>query len=84
VSVEHRDWVGALTRREVGILSLLRTHQTYAQIAETLFVSENTVKSHVAHIYTKLGAHNRDHAIARARGMGFFASHPKEDRAGPD
>lgn len=49
-----------LTLREEEILVLLLERNTIDQIAHCLFVSGNTVKTHVKHIYGKMGVHNRD------------------------
>jgi len=57
----------ALTEREVSILNWLTTTMTMAEIATELYVSTNTVKTHVAAIYRKLEATNRREAIARGR-----------------
>lgn len=55
-----------LTRREVEVLALLATHLSQPQIARRIFVSDNTVKSHVKAIYRKLGVASRTDAVARA------------------
>ena len=57
----------ALTEREVSILNWLTTTLSMAEIAAELYLSTNTVKTHVAAIYRKLKATNRREAIARGR-----------------
>jgi LuxR family maltose regulon positive regulatory protein len=62
-----KELAEALTEREVSILNWLTTTMTMAEIATELYVSTNTVKTHVAAIYRKLEATNRREAIARGR-----------------
>lgn len=57
----------ALSARELELLQLLATGASNRQLAETLFISQSTVKTHLAHIYGKLGVDNRTAAIAVAR-----------------
>lgn len=52
-----------LTSREMDVLSLLIAGRNGPYISEHLFVSENTVKSHIRHIYTKLNVHNRQELL---------------------
>ena len=54
-----------LTAAELRILKLLPT-STYPQIAEILFISRNTVKTHLRSVYQKLGVESRSQAIERA------------------
>ena len=54
-----------LTAAELRVLKLLPT-TTYLQIAATLYISHNTVKTHLRSIYQKLGASSRAQAIERA------------------
>jgi DNA-binding CsgD family transcriptional regulator len=55
-----------LSPRELQVLDLLSNGLTNAQIANQLFVSANTVKTHVANIYSKLGLSNRAQAVRYA------------------
>jgi len=65
--------VEPLTARELVVLEWLATPLTQTRIAQELFVSVNTVKSHVGHIYRKLGVSNRQDAIEYARSFGLIA-----------
>lgn len=58
--------VEGLSPREVEVLRLMASSATNAEIADVLFVSEATVKSHVGHIFTKLGLRDRAAAIVFA------------------
>ena len=55
-----------LTLREVEVLSLIAAGLSNGQIARRLYVSEATVKTHVNHIFTKAGLHDRAQAVAYA------------------
>src|SRR5699024_1261115 len=57
----------SLSSREVELLALLATGATNKQLAQSLFISEATVKTHLVHIYQKLGVTNRTAAINTAR-----------------
>jgi LuxR family transcriptional regulator, maltose regulon positive regulatory protein len=59
--------VGRLTERELEILALLPGELSRREIAGALFVSFNTVQTHLRSIYRKLGVTSRAQAIARAR-----------------
>lgn len=56
----------SLTPREVQLLELLATGLSNRAIAKEVFISEATVKTHLVHIYGKLGVDNRTAAIAAA------------------
>lgn len=56
-----------LSSREVELLAQLATGATNKQLAQSLFISEATVKTHLVHIYQKLGVTNRTSAINTAR-----------------
>ncbi len=60
-----------LTPREVEVLGLLAAGQANKEIARALGVSPNTVKTHLARLYEKLGATSRTAAIAQARALGI-------------
>jgi len=60
-----------LTAREVEILDLIAHGHSNAKIAARLFVSPNTVRNHISHIFAKLQVADRAHAIVRAREAGL-------------
>ena len=64
--LEGRDREGLLTAREREILVLLANGLSNSDAAEKLVISQETVKSHVRHILTKLEADTRTHAVAIA------------------
>jgi LuxR family maltose regulon positive regulatory protein len=72
-----------LTHSESRVLRYLPTHLTASQIAGELYVSVSTVKTHMSHLYAKLGSHRRTEAVDRARALGLLAasSHPAEGYA---
>ena len=61
-----------LTPTETAVLTLLATHRTLAAIGDRLGVSRPTVKTHVQHIYEKLGATNRAEAVDLAESAGLL------------
>jgi DNA-binding NarL/FixJ family response regulator len=63
---------GGLSKRELEVLELLAQGRTTTQIATDLFVSENTVKTHVRHILGKMEASNRAEAVSKATQMGLI------------
>ena len=62
----------ALSVREIEVLQLVADGSTNHEIATRLHISEATVKSHLVHIYTKLGVSSRTAAVASARGLGVL------------
>ena len=64
--------VDDLSEREMSVLRLLGSELSVAQIGEQLYVSRNTVKTHVRGIYRKLGADTRAGAVARAKELGLL------------
>ena len=69
-----------LTEREQRILRYLPTMLTNAEIGAEVFVSLNTVKTHLRSIYRKLGASGRADAVERARRRGLLPSGIKRPR----
>ena len=61
-----------LSDRELEVLECLAQGRTTVQIASELFISENTVKTHVRHILEKLTASNRAEAVSKAMQLGIF------------
>lgn len=59
----------ALSNRERDVLTLLARGATYEDISTELFLSRNTVKTHVSNLYSKLGASRRSDALAAARSL---------------
>ncbi len=66
-----------LSKREVEVLELLAQGFSNQEIADKLFVSLNTAKTHISNIYTKLNVKRRTQAIQKAREIALIL-HPKE------
>lgn len=64
--------VEQLTDRELRILRLLPTHLSNKELAGELYVSLNTVKTHLKAVYRKLGVDSRSDAVRRARELGLL------------
>jgi len=65
--------VAPLTPRELEVLELVASGGSRSEIAERLHVSESTIKTHLEHIYDKLGAHDRAAAVGAAMRQGLIA-----------
>jgi DNA-binding NarL/FixJ family response regulator len=63
---------GGLTRKEIEVLSRLADGRSNKEIADALYVAPATVKTHLAHIYAKLGVTGRQEAVARAVELGLL------------
>ena len=61
-----------LSTREAEVLGLLADGLGTGEIASTLYMSESTAKTHITHIYQKLGAANRAQALVTAMRMGLL------------
>ena len=68
----HPRLVEELTPRELELLAFLPSRLTIADIAARCYVSTNTVKTHLGHIYRKLGVSGRDAAIQHAVDLGLL------------
>ncbi len=66
----HRE---SLTHGETRVLHYLPTNLSAREMADELYLSVNTVKTHQRHLYTKLGARSRTQAVEQARARGLLA-----------
>ncbi len=62
----------AITKRELEILGLIAHGLSNREIAEKLFVSENTVKTHSSRLFDKLSAKRRTQAVQRGKELGLI------------
>lgn len=67
----HRDTDGIISAREEEVLQLVADGLGTNEIAESLFISQRTVKNHLASIYEKLNARDRTQAVLMAVKMGI-------------
>ena len=65
-----------LSEREMEVLQLLAEGNSTPEIADTLFISQKTVKNHLASIYEKIDARDRTHAVIRAVKIGIIKIGP--------
>jgi LuxR family maltose regulon positive regulatory protein len=62
-----------LLESELRVLRYLPTNLPASEIAAELFVSQNTIRTHMRNVYLKLGVHSRADAVTRARELGLLA-----------
>jgi LuxR family transcriptional regulator, maltose regulon positive regulatory protein len=72
--------IDPLSKSETRVLRYLPTNLSAAEIGGELYISANTVKTHMRVLYAKLGAHRRTEAVARARALGLLAPSPDTPR----
>jgi LuxR family maltose regulon positive regulatory protein len=68
-----RPLLAALSESELRVLRYMPTNLTAPEIARELYVSPNTVKTHIKNLYAKLDTHHRAEAVERARALGLLA-----------
>ena len=71
-AVPQQNLVEPLSNRELEILGVLATGASNREIANTLFITEGTVKNHVTNILGKLGVRDRTQAALKAKEMGLI------------
>ena len=64
----------SLSTREIEVLDRVAAGRSNGEIARELVITEQTVKSHLVHIYTKLGVSSRTAAVSLARERGILRS----------
>ena len=77
-SGEPRSPRDPLSPAEIRVLRYLPTSLTVPEIAGQLYLSVNTVRTHMRHVYDKLDAHRRHEALERARAIGLLAASGRE------
>jgi LuxR family maltose regulon positive regulatory protein len=60
-----------MSERELEVLDRLIVGLSYREMADQLYISRNTVKTHVRHVYSKLGVASRGAALEEARRLGI-------------
>jgi DNA-binding CsgD family transcriptional regulator len=63
-----------ISKREYEVLALLGTGMSNQEIADTLFISQNTVKTHTSRLFEKLEVKNRTHAILKSKELGIISN----------
>ena len=71
---DARAGAGTAVQRELEVLTLVARGSTNKEAAKKLFISEATVKTHLIHVYAKLGVNDRAAAVAVAFERGLLGS----------
>ncbi len=74
--IQQKAETATLSEREMEVLQLLADGLSTPEIANHLFISQKTVKNHLASIYEKIDARDRTHAVIRAVKMGIIKIGP--------
>jgi LuxR family transcriptional regulator, maltose regulon positive regulatory protein len=80
-SAGPRPLLEPLRDSEIRVLRYLPTNLSAPEIASELYVSHNTVRTHMRNLYAKLGTHRRADTVARARALGLLAPSPPKRQA---
>jgi LuxR family maltose regulon positive regulatory protein len=73
-SLDSQPFVDPLTRREIEVMELLMKRLSNKEIADKLLIKNETVKTHLTHIYQKLNVTNRRQAVEKSTALGIFSS----------
>ena len=73
LAAEQQPLPEPLSESETRVLRYLPTNLSKRDIADELYLSVHTVKTHIHHLYTKLGVHSRGEAVERTRALGLLA-----------
>jgi DNA-binding NarL/FixJ family response regulator len=76
LSPQRAEPVESLTEREIELLRLVAEGMSNKAIAQTLSISENTIKYHIRNILRKLGVQNRTEAVTQAIRAGLLGPDP--------
>jgi LuxR family maltose regulon positive regulatory protein len=78
-SINDLGNIDPLSHREMDVLRLISEGLTNQEIAQKLYLSTNTIKSHSIKIYRKLNVSNRNQAVSKARLLGILPAQQSQD-----
>jgi len=70
----QQSFADPLSEREIEVLQLIADGLTNQEVADRLYISLNTIKTHTRNIYEKLGVNNRTQAVNKARALRLINS----------